>query len=87
MTKEERQAAYANYRIEIIEDRIYAVVTLDYGRKPHEVHVQDMYQRLHAATDTVRKYWHGTMLAADHKHAEREARMKQLREFHEARRG
>ena len=85
MTKEERLAAFKNYRVEIMEGRIYAVVAIDFGRKPHEIHFQDMYQRLTSATDTtIRKYWYGTTLAADHKHDEREARMKMA---WEARRG
>ena len=80
MTKEERRAAFKNHRVEIIDGRIYAVVTIDFGRKQNEIHFQDMYQRLNSATDTVRKYWHGTTLAADHKHDERETRIKRLRE-------
>ncbi len=79
MSKEEALAAYKNYRIEIVEDRIYAVATLDFG-----THVQDMYQRLSAPTDAVKRYWHGTMLAADHKHEKREAELKQFRAFREA---
>ena len=81
MTKEERLAAFKNYRVKIIDGRIYAVVTIDFGRAPNEIHIQDMYQRLTSEKDTIRGYWYGKMLAADHKHAEREARMKMLREF------
>lgn len=78
MSKEECLAAYKNYRIEIIEDRIYAVATLDFG-----THVQDMYQRLNAPTDAVKRYWHGTTLAADHKHEKREVELKRFRESRE----
>ena len=69
MTKEERRAAFENYRVEIVDGRIYAVVTVDFGRKRGEIHLQDMYQRLLSEKDPVRKYWHGTMLGADHEHA------------------
>jgi len=84
MTKEERIAAFKDRRVEIIDGRIYAVVTVDFGRTPNETHVQDMYQRLSSETDTIRGYWHGTTLAADHKHDEREALMARLREFQAA---
>ena len=83
MTKEERIAAYKNHRIEVIDGRTYAVVTVDFGRSRRESHVQDMYQRLSAAGDTPRKLWHGTTLAADRRYEEREARLRQLREFRE----
>ena len=57
-------------------------MTIDFGRKQHEIHLQDMYQRLSSATDTIRHYWHGTTLAADHKHDARETML-----MREARRG
>lgn len=74
MTKSERSAAYKNYRTEIVDGRIYAVATIDYGSKPSEIRIQDMYQRLASETGPIGHHWYGTALAADRAYEARRSR-------------
>ena len=82
-TKEQRVAAFKNPQVVREGDKIYLAVTADFGRRPNEMLVQTMYQRIRKEGDVPRKLWHGTTIAADHKFEEREAFLARVREVAE----
>jgi hypothetical protein len=85
ISKEDRIAAFKNYVVEVIDGKTYAVVECAFGRKAGEVHVQKVYQRLGDAKDPPKKTWWGTTLAADHRFAETQTRLEELRTFRKER--
>ena len=86
-TREQRVAAFQAPQLVREGDKIYLAVTVDFGRRPNEVLVDTLYQRIRHEGDSPRNFWHGTKLAADRKFEEREAFLARLREFTEGRGG